>query len=291
MSKQTAIITGGNAGLGFQCARVLASEGWHVVIACRDAGRGAEAAALLRQELPEASVAVQLLDLASLASVRRFAAAFTGTLDALICNAGIQVVSGLSYTEDGFETTFAVNHLGHFLLVELMKAHQPKRVVVVASGTHDPGQFTGMPEPRMANAAELAKPPADTEAVGEAGRRRYTTSKLCNILFSYELARRAPGVVVAAFDPGLMPGSGLARDYGAFQRWAWRNILPVLRLFQRNVNSTESSGRALARLATDPGIATGTYYEGLRAIRSSTQSYDEALAARLWSQSEALLAT
>lgn len=281
----TAIITGGNAGLGFETARALGREGWHVVIACRDAGRGEAAAAELRAG--GASVEVRSLDLASLVSVRRFAAGWSGPVEALICNAGIQVVSGLSYTEEGFETTFGVNHLGHFLLVDLMKP-QVKRVLVVASGTHDPAQRTGMPEPRLASAEEMAHPGPETEDVSLAGRRRYTTSKLCNVLFAYELARRAPELTVVAFDPGLMPGSGLARDYAGWQQLAWKYVLPLLRFFQPNVNTTEASGAALARLAMEP-VESGTYYEGRRAIRSSGQSYDEAAARALWDESQALV--
>jgi NAD(P)-dependent dehydrogenase (short-subunit alcohol dehydrogenase family) len=283
--QKTAIITGGNAGLGFEAARVLGREGWHVVIACRDAGRGEAAASQLRAE--GASVEVRLLDLASLASVRRFAASWEGPIGALICNAGIQVVSGLSFTEDGYETTFATNHLGHFLLVDLLRPHLA-RVVVVASGTHDPAKRTGMPEPRLATAAEMARPPADTEDAGLAGRRRYTTSKLCNVMFAYELSRRAPELVVTTFDPGLMPGSGLARDYKGWQQLAWNHLLPLLRFFQPNVHTTAESGRALARLASAP-VASGTYFEGLREIRSSAASYDEVAARELWEGTKALI--
>lgn len=285
MQQRTVVITGGNAGLGFEAARALGREGWRVVIACRDGGRGEAAAEKLRAE--GAAVEVRLLDLASLASVRRFAAAWEGPIEALICNAGIQVVSGLSFTEDGYETTFATNHLGHFLLVELLRPRLA-RVAVVASGTHDPAQRTGMPEPRLATAAEMARPPADTEDASLAGRRRYTTSKLCNVLFAYELARRAPELEVVAFDPGLMPGSGLARDYAGWQQLAWNYVLPLLRFFQPNVNTTEASGAALARLASEP-VQSGTYYEGRKVIRSSALSYDEAAAKALWDESQALV--
>ena len=145
---------------------------------------------------------------------------------ALVCNAGIQVVSGAEATDNGVEMTFGVNHLGHFALVHGFLDHlaRPARIVVVSSGTHDPAKHTGMPEPRYTSAAELARP--DDCGTAEDGRRAYTTSKLCNLLFSYELDRRLghgeQGVTVNAFDPGLMPGSGLARDYPPLQRLAWR---------------------------------------------------------------------
>src|SRR5262249_34719277 len=161
-----------------------------------------------------------------------------------------QVVSGSPTTADGYEMTFGVNHLGHFALVQhvLGALSAPARIVVVSSGTHDPDKFTGMPAPQYDSAEELLRPPPGG-LTGEEGRRRYTTSKLCNMLFSHELDRRlghgARGVTVNAFDPGLMPGSGLARDYTGIQRLAWRLLMPALRILP-NVNSTRRSGANLA---------------------------------------------
>jgi NAD(P)-dependent dehydrogenase (short-subunit alcohol dehydrogenase family) len=153
---------------------------------------------------------------------------------------------------EGYEMTFGVNHLGHFALVcgLLDTLTTPSRIVVVSSGTHNPAKFTGMPHPRYTSAADLARPTGEPTA--EEGRRRYTTSKLCNLLFTYELDRRlehgAQGVTVNAFDPGMMPGSGLGRDYPPLQRFAWRYVMPALR-FLPGVNSTRTSGRHLAALA------------------------------------------
>jgi hypothetical protein len=163
--------------------------------------------------------------------------------------------------------------------------------VFVASGTHDPAKTTGMPAPRYTSAADLAHPADDQPADG---RRRYTTSKLCNVLFAYELDRRlgcgAKGVTVNTFDPGLMPGSGLARDYSAIGRWGWRYVLPLLRVLP-NVNSARSSGARLAALVTDPRFddVTGSYFEGKRPIPSSSDSYDREKALDLWETSERLL--
>jgi hypothetical protein len=114
------------------------------------------------------------------------------------------------------------------------------------------------------------------------------------VLFAYELDRRlgegAKGVTVTAFDPGLMPGSGLARDYSPSQRFAWRFVGPVLRLLP-NVNSTRTSGSGLAALAVDPAFegVTGRYYEGAKEIRSSADSYDAVMALDLWETSERLV--
>jgi NAD(P)-dependent dehydrogenase (short-subunit alcohol dehydrogenase family) len=294
---RTAIITGASSGLGLECARALlrSDPSWHVVLPVRDAGRGAEA---VRQLGEPQRCSVMPMDLASLTSVRAFVenirAAGLAPPHAIVCNAGVQVVSGTEWTEDGFEMTFGVNHLGHFALVQGLRDEvtHPARIVVVSSGTHDPSRHTGMPEPRYTSAAEIAQPRA--EQSGDDGRRRYTTSKLCNVLFTYELDRRlghgGQGVTVNAFDPGLMPGSGLARDYPPLQRLAWRYLLPALRVLP-GVRSTRTSGRYLAALANDARFdgVSGQYFDGLKPIRSSADSYDRDKALDLWETSEQLL--
>jgi NAD(P)-dependent dehydrogenase (short-subunit alcohol dehydrogenase family) len=296
MSSRTVVITGSNAGLGLDCARSILArdESWHIVFAVRNLDLGA--AAIAELNAPE-RCSVIAVDLASLASVRGFVAAYATTdlppLHAIVCNAGLQTVD-TKFTVDGIEMTFGVNHLGHFALVDgmLEQLEVPARIVVVASGTHDPAKFTGMPKPSYTSAEELAHPGADAPADG---RRRYTTSKLCNVLFAYELDRRlgegANGITVTAFDPGLMPASGLARDYSPVQRLVWGVIGPMLRVLP-NVNSTGTSGGRLAALAVDPAFdgVTGRYYEGAREIRSSADSYDAAKAADLWQTSERLVA-
>ncbi len=289
---RTAIVTGASSGLGLECARALLQRGddWHVVLAVRDSGRGRAAVAELGR--PERCT-VEQLDLASLASVRRFLARYPQAgvppTGALVCNAGVQVISAPRSTEDGIELMFGVNHLGHFALVQglLGQLALPARIVVVSSDTHDPSKAVGMPAPRYTSAEELAHPQGEFN-----GRRRYTTSKLCNVLFTYELARRLPeGITVNALNPGLMPGSGLARDYGRVQQLAWRFVMPVLRVLPQ-VRSTRRSGGDLAALAADPAFdgVSGRYYDGRKAIRSSVDSYDVAKAVDLWETSERLAA-
>jgi NAD(P)-dependent dehydrogenase (short-subunit alcohol dehydrogenase family) len=296
MTAKTAIVTGASTGLGLECARALlaADPQWHIVLAVRDAARGAAAVQRLGDQN---RCSVIELDLASLNSVRAFPERLRAKplppLHAIVCNAGVQVVSGTQHTADGLEMTFGVNHLGHFALVAglLDQLAAPARIVVVSSGTHDPGQRTGMPAPRYTSAAALADPAADDAP--DAGRRRYTTSKLCNVLFSYELDRRlehgARGVTVNAFDPGMMPGSGLARDYPPLQRFAWRFVLPTLR-FLPQVRSVRGSGMALAALACDPRYdgVSGLYFDGLKPRLSSVDSYDRQKALELWQTSERL---
>lgn len=292
MNTRSVIITGANAGLGLECARAILTRdaSWHIVLAVRDVSRGEAAVAELGS--PDRCTV-----LASLRSVRDFTTAFAAAdlppLHAVVGNAGLQVVSGIQQTEDGVETTFGVNHLGHFALIDGLRAQlvAPARIVLVASGTHDPKKLTGMPHPRYTTAEALAHPqpgePVD-------GRRRYTTSKLCNVLYTYELDRRlghgAQGITVTAFDPGLMPSSGLSRDYTPVQKVVWRLVSPLLRVLP-NVNSLEISGTRLAELATEPRFdgVTGEYFEGDKAIRSSAESYDTAKARDLWETSAQLV--
>jgi len=296
---QTAIVTGGNSGLGYDCALAIAaaSPQWHVIIGSRDAAKSLEAARSIAATSANPNVTAIDLDLSSPSSVRKFVAEFADhrrppPLKAIVCNAGVQFIRGLTYNGDGFETTFAVNHLGHFLLVNLLlsRLEAPARIAVVSSGTHNPDQFTGMPKPVYSDANSAAKPAPEPDAA-TAGRRAYTTSKLCNLMFTYELSRRlkATGrgaITVNAFDPGLMPGTGLARDYTPLQRFAWNFVLPVLR-FIPGVNSTSKSGRDLARLVLDPQLesVSGKYFVGRTQVPSSKQSYDESQAAELWDAS------
>jgi light-dependent protochlorophyllide reductase len=297
VTARTAIVTGANSGLGLECSRALVDAGWHVVLAVRDITRGTAAVAQLGH--PE-QCTVMALDLASLASVSRFVAGYADEAlpptHAIVCNAGLQVISGTRFTADGIELTFGVNHLGHFALVGglLEQLTPPARIVVVASDTHDPAKRTGMPKPLYTDAEALAHPSAAELKVPDLGRRRYTTSKLCNILFAYELDRRlgqgANRVTVNAFNPGLMPGSGLARDYGAVQRLAWRFVMPALRILP-GVHSTRVSGGRLAELissAEHEGVS-GQYFDGPKPIRSSEDSYDQAKARELWTTSVRLI--
>jgi NAD(P)-dependent dehydrogenase (short-subunit alcohol dehydrogenase family) len=126
---QTVIVTGGNGGLGYKCARAIAAAWpqWHVIIASRDYAKSTEAVRSIIAETRNSGVAAMELNLGSLDSVRRFEADYAARaqppIGAIVCNAAIQVISGITYNDDGYETTFTVNHLGHFLLVNLLLRH------------------------------------------------------------------------------------------------------------------------------------------------------------------------
>lgn len=292
------IVTGGNSGLGYRCAAALAEDdGILVVIACRDLEQGERAARRIRDA--GGSAEVLPLDLGSQASIRNFVQAYRSggfpPLAGLVCNAGVQHVAEPTRTAEGYETTFAVNHLGHYLLSRLLLSDIAAggSITFVSSGVHDPEQKV-MPAPRYGSAEEVAH---DFEPGAKAGRRRYSTSKLCNIYCTYEYARRLAespdprlrSLRVNAVDPGLMPGTGLARTYSPTLRFVWNYLLPALSLFIRNAHSPAKSGRRLARIAeggAEP--ATGAYFSNGRAVRSSAESYDRRNALDLWNASAAM---
>ena len=291
--RRTVLITGGTGSLGFCTAQaILADDGWDVVITGRTADKVAEAA----ERLGDRAVGYPV-DLGSLTDVRRVARELPA-LHAVVCNAGVHSTSGTMITLDGIEQTFGVNHLAHFLLVRelLPRMATPGRVVFVSSGTHDPAKRTGFPAPRYTTARELAFPNgAATESSFRAGRRSYTTSKLCNVLAAYEFARRVrPDVATFnAFDPGQVPGTGIARDYRGLRAFAWRYVMPAFTVVPgNNMHTPKESGGALARLILDPELAgiTGRYFSGEREVRSSAESYDTRKAADLWDTSVALTA-
>lgn len=306
---RTVIITGGNTGLGYQCARTIAADrSWHVVIVSRDARRGSTAAEQLIAETGNPCIEALSLDLASLASVRAFADTYVDKslppLRALVCNAGIQVAQGITYTVDGFETMFGVNHLGHFLLVHLLlrQLTAPARIVVVSSGTHDPdspdGRFNA---PVYRTAPSLAWPqrPGAPQMIGI---RRYATSKLCNLLFAYELDRRlraaglstpAQSITVNAYDPGATPGTGLVRQYPALVRALWTAPLTarLLRTLGLRVYDPATTGAAMAQLVLDPALesVSGRYFHVHSEATSSHESHDSAKAQELWAASVAMV--
>ena len=305
------LITGGHTGLGLGCSRALLARDpdVHLIWASRSVGPATETA---RRVAPDGRVHVFALDLASLESVRALAgtvrdAVADGTVPALraiVCNAGIQFVRGIHRTADGIEETFGVNHLGHFVLVDLLlpTLGPDGRVVVVSSGTHFDAPRAigsaafGMPAPQFLGGTELAAGdvPVGMDPEGQkAGQFRYTTSKLCNLLFTHELSRRlgaaGSNVTVNAFDPGLMPGTGLARDNPPALVWVWDHVLPLLRILP-GINAPETSGRWLARLVDDPSMdgQTGGYYEAGRRVPPSKLSRRTDLGAALWEASESL---
>ena len=195
---KTALITGANSGIGYQAALELARHGAHVLLGCRNEAKGRAALERLLHEAPGASAEVVQLDMASLASIRAFAAAFIGrriALDLLINNAGVMALPKRELTEDGFERQFGTNHLGHFaltgLLLPALLAAPAPRVVTVASLAHRTGkiEFDNLQREH-----------------GYEGWDAYNASKLANILFAKELDRRARAAQSRLLSLAVHPG-------------------------------------------------------------------------------------
>jgi NAD(P)-dependent dehydrogenase (short-subunit alcohol dehydrogenase family) len=269
LTGKVALVTGSNTGIGRVTAAELARAGAHVFMACRSAARTAPVADEIRRETGS-EVEFLELDLASLASVRSCAEAFLRRdlpLHILVNNAGLAGRRGL--TADGFELTFGTNHLGHFLLSHLLRdrieASAPARVVTVSSQSHRSA--------RKIPWERLRAPTRSLTALSE-----YAVSKLANVLFSAELARRLEGTGVTTYS--LHPGV-IASDI-------WRRIPPPLRTIAKAfMSSTEQGARTTLHCATAPELAgeTGRYYNDCKEQRPSRVAQDPELGRELWTRS------
>jgi retinol dehydrogenase 12 len=267
---RTFLVTGGNTGIGRATASGLAQQGGRVYIACRSAAKGEEAAAFIRASTGNDSVWVLPLDLADLDSVRACAADFLGRgepLHVLVNNAGLAGVRGV--TRQGFELMFGVIHLGHFLLTEsllgLLTSSAPARVVTVSSDAHYAAKGIDFDA--------LRRP-----ARGITGMHEYSVAKLCNVLFTQELARRTAGTGVTAY--ALHPGV-VASDI-------WRRVpWPVRPLITRRMLSVTEGARTSLYCATSPDVAadSGKFYERCAERVPSAVATPE-LGRVLWERSE-----
>lgn len=307
----TALITGGHAGIGFECAKQLASRSrYNLVLAGRSMERMEAAAQQLRTSYG-VKVSLLKLDTSSLISVREAATEFRAMLESgkvdsfqsLLCNAGGRF-NALSYSPDGYETTFATNCLGHFLLIELLTDRMVDngRIVFTASGTHDPettdGKMVGVVVEPDAHA--LAEDGKDGKKPLSGGVR-YSTSKLCTILYAYELDRRlrrsGSSIASIAFDPGSVPETGLLRTMPKPVQVLARTSLMkwIMKRIGVTQGSVSFSGASLAKIAADPAYANGSgkYLQSNAGVlgdtRSSKLSHDEQRALKLWNDSKTLV--
>ncbi|MEM7711055.1 MAG: SDR family NAD(P)-dependent oxidoreductase [Pseudomonadota bacterium] len=253
----TILLTGATSGLGHAAARLLLRDpGIRLVVGARDPDDPRLA------DLPRDRVDRHALDLAQLASVHRFASAVAAPLSAVALNAGIQVTGGLTRTGDGYETDLTVNHLAHAALIAALAPKLDPRAVIVTtgSGTHSPddrlARLFGFRGGRPAPMAEMAAGVGDDGP--QADRDRYATSKLAQTAWTLGMARRDPARRWLVFDPGLMPGTALARDRGAAERFVWTVILPRLRPLIRGISSADASAHGLVHLLTDRTVPSGS---------------------------------
>lgn len=278
MSETICMVTGATSGLGKVTARALAEQGATVIVVGRSLSRAEATVTRIVEQTGNARVTYFLADLSSQSDIRRLAAQLErryGRLHVLVNNAGA-AFGRRQESVDGIEMTLALNHLGYFLLTDLLlpalKAAAPSRIINVASAAHA-GSVISFD---------------DLQGRQKYNRfKAYGQSKLANILFTYELARRleGTGVTVNAVHPGLV-----ATNFGLNNRG-------ILRLARRLVNMTialdaEKGAESIIALATSPEYdgVTGRYFVKGQAAASSQASYDQATARRLWTISANLTA-
>jgi retinol dehydrogenase-12 len=278
MHGKTCIVTGASAGIGQAIAQGLAACGAQVVLVCRSRARAEAAQNAIRTATGNAEIDIALVDLSSQVEIRRLAQELLQRyprMHALINNAGV-VNTKRTVTVNGIETVFAVNHLAYFLLTQLLLPRlvdsAPARIVNVASDAHhwDTLDFDDLQNHRRYR-----------------GLKVYGQSKLCNLLFMRELARRiaGTGVTVNSLHPG-----GVATGLGWNNGWWAILVSKVLKPFLRTV---EQGADTAIHLTTAPEVATvnGKYFYNRREHRPSLAAQDDAAALRLWEISEQLTAT
>jgi retinol dehydrogenase-14 len=275
MTPKACVVTGASSGIGLETAVALAGAGARVAIVCRTPEKSEHAVREIRRRSPGADALAFAADLSSQRAVRTVAAELAAALprlNVLVNNAGLMLRERV-LTEDGIETTFAVNHLAYFLLTRLLEpvlvAGAPSRVVNVASRAHLSGtlRFDDLMGSR-----------------GYDGWQAYAQSKLANVVFTYELARRLAGTGVTAncLHPGVV-GTNIGHAGPSWIRFGIKLVRPFL--------LSPARGAATSiHLASSPEVqgVTGKYFVGRREERTSDESYDRAVAARLWKVSEEL---
>ncbi len=275
MEGKTCVVTGATSGIGRAAALELARQGARVVVVARDAGRGRETAGEIERTAGRGRAALLVADLASLSEVRRLASEIVGAaprLDVLVNNAGA-IHMERRLTADGHEATFAVNHLAGFLLTSLLLPHlrasAPARVVNVASAAHLGGHI------------EFGDLMGEK---GYAGWKAYAQSKLANVLFTYELARRlgTNGVSANCLHPGVV-ATGFGKNRNGLFSVGVRMAAPFLL-------SPRKGAETAVYLASSREVegTTGKYFAKCRPARSSPESNDPEVARRLWEVSERL---
>jgi NAD(P)-dependent dehydrogenase (short-subunit alcohol dehydrogenase family) len=286
---RVALVTGGNSGLGFETVKALAGKHAHVILACRDTAKGNAAQDHVCQQTPDASIEVMPLDLASLASVRQFAEAFTlkhNQLHILINNAGVMATPHRT-TADGFELQFGTNHLGHFaltgLLLDVLLKTPNSRVVTVSSMAEQMGRI---------NLDDL---------MSEKSYERWTAysqSKLANVLFAHELQRKLNAERASTISLAVHPGVTATN----LRTKLMTRETPLLHRIQGHFwemlsQSVEMGALPQLYAATASNVKGGAFYApgGFlqragypKKVRSSRRSYDETLAKQLWAVSEKL---
>jgi NAD(P)-dependent dehydrogenase (short-subunit alcohol dehydrogenase family) len=298
---KTLVMTGGTSGFGRRAVeRLLRTRPeWRVILLVRDPRRAERLVAQAGNR-----VLLVAADLASLESVDHACddvVRLVGRdgLHALSLNAGVQGVGADSASHDGYELTFAVNHLAHYAIAARLMPHlAPRaRVVITGSEVHDPDAFClmGIARAIWQDPAELAdaqRSQMHMPAGVERGEARYSASKLLNVMHARLLAREAPGVGVVSFNPSVVPGTDIARGRNALQQWLWKTVLPLAAPLVPGMRSMERSASDLVWLlaAADTFGHGGAYVNGTREEPGSAESRDPSKIARMRAVSERLIA-
>src|SRR5215208_1694979 len=270
VDEKICLITGATSGIGKATAMGLVNMGASVVMVGRDRGRGEAVMAEIKEKSSNSSVDLMLADVSSQEEIRRLADEFKEAyprLDVLINNAGVFRSKRIT-TADGIEMTFAVNHLAYFLLtnllLDMLKASAPSRIVNVSSGDH--------------SNATIDFDDLQGEK-GYKGAKAYSQSKLANVLFTYELARRLEGTGITA--NCLHPGAGVRTNLGSGVSGVFGIMVRALTPLMK---SPEKGAETSIYLASSPEVEglSGRYFVKKDEARSSDVSYDERLARRLW---------
>ncbi|XP_072752276.1 WW domain-containing oxidoreductase [Anoplolepis gracilipes] len=282
LRNKIALVTGANTGIGFETARSLALHGCNVILACRDVEKANEAIRCIQKEKETANCVALEMDLSSLRSVREAVEQFKQkfkSLHILILNAG---VFGIPYqlTNDHNETTFQVNHLSQFyltlLLENIIQSSNNPRIVILSSESH---RFSMIRTPEDIQRSTLSPPPHKYWSVGA-----YNDSKLCNILFAQELARKWPSVSVFACHPGNLVSTSISRYW-----WLWRLLFFFVRPFTKSLQQAASTTVFCATAPELEGV-TGGYFNNCFRCQPSNPALNVALAARLWTFSQDMIA-
>lgn len=287
-SGRVALITGASSGIGAEAAVTLAVRGASIVLAVRDAGRGAAVRARILRAVPRAKVEISVVDMANLASIRAAAARLDGSLpqvDILLNNAGLGLQATRAVTVDGFERQFGTNHLGHFaltglLMPALLRAPAP-RVVTIASIAHRSGRidFDDLQGARRYD-----------------GSKAYSQSKLANVMFAFELDRRARAAASRLVSVAAHPGVSSTGFLAATAMAGWKVAIGGLGIRLLGQNAARGAQPGLYA-ATMPDVRGGQYWgpDGFREIRgapalaqATQRARDQAVWRRLWDASEAL---
>jgi len=299
---KTVLITGANAGIGFATAKVLAARPeWHVVLACRNESKANAAIAAIRNAHPKARLSFALLDLFSLASVRRLPEVLAWMrvppLSGLILNAGgfNSKAKSLEFSEDRFERTFQLNFLAHFVLANLLVRQMAVcgRIVFVSSDLHDPAatKMGKLMRPKYGPVEDMAR--GSGTAANLKPMARYATAKMYAMMAAYELDRRlrkmGMPITVNSWSPGVVPTTQAAKDVNPVLKMIIAS--PAFVKFMGSHYSTQGeAAQALGGLISDAKYSgvSGKYFDGFKEIPSSIESRDENKARTVWEQSAKL---